>query len=149
MMTDDNTTPEETTTPEAPAPVETTPPAKPASELKMTRTDSGGVDADFGKFHLEVEAKQIPLVGYFMAAFIFMIAALAQRDEFRTNGWYGYAVSIGVLGMCFALAGMVLLKYKSEMDQTYLAYGLAVWSILGACFMTFGDGPFVITGNGA
>ena len=121
---------------------------KPASEVKMTRTDSGGVDADFGKYHVELEAKQIPLVGYFMASFIFMIAALSQKDELG-KGWYGYAVSIGVLGMCFALAGMLLLKFKSEMDQSYLAYGLVVWAIIGACFMTFGSGPFVVTGNGA
>jgi hypothetical protein len=150
MMTDDNN-PEEVTPvekEEAPPAVETTHTPSPKSKVKMTRTDSGGVDADFGKFHLEVEAKQVPLVGYFLASFIFMIASLAQKEGLG-KGWYGYAVSIGVLGMCFSLAGMVLLKYKSEFDQIYLAYGLVVWAIIGACFMTFGGGPFSVTGNGA
>ncbi|KAL3906053.1 MAG: hypothetical protein SGARI_004175 [Bacillariaceae sp.] len=127
MMTDDN--PEVVTTVEVEeAPAAATSP-KPASELKMTRTDSGGIDADLGKFHVELEAKQLPLVGYFMASFIFMIASLAQKDELG-KGWYGYAVSIGVLGMCFALAGMVLLKYKSEVDQTYFAYGLLRFDVV-------------------
>lgn len=132
------------------APVEVTetveePPPK--SQVSMQRTDSGKVDANIGAFHLEVEAKQVPLVGYLLASFIFMVAALAQRDALE-KGWYGYAVTIGVIGMVAALVGLLLLKYKSELDQVYLAYFVFAWAIVGACCMTFGSGPFTTTGNG-
>jgi hypothetical protein len=131
---------------EAPAPTSPSPSSK-QSNIAMTRTESGRVATDIGKFHLEVEAKQVPLVGYFLASFIFMIAAIAQKRPL--NNWYGYAVAIGVIGMVVALVGLVLLKYKAEIDQKYIAYGMVVWSVLGACFMTFRNGPFDSTGNGA
>jgi uncharacterized membrane protein YeaQ/YmgE (transglycosylase-associated protein family) len=147
MMTDEN---EETpVVKEEEAPPAATPPSSPPpskSHIAMTRTDSGRVETDIGKFHLEVEAKQVPLVGFFMASFIFMIASIAQKDGL--GNWYGYAVTIGVLGMVVALVGLVLLKYKSEIDQKYLAYFMLLWSIVGACLMTFGNGPFDSTGNG-
>jgi bacteriorhodopsin len=116
------------------------------SPIKLTRTESGGVETDIGKFHLEVEARQLPLVGYFLASFIFMVASIAQTDGL--GKWYGYAVSVGVIGVVLALVGLVLLKFKSEVDQKFLAYFMLVWSIFGACFMTFGSGPFTVTGNG-
>lgn len=130
---------------EAPA-APTSPSPSKQSNIVMTRTESGRVATDIGKFHLEVEAKQIPLVGFFLASFIFMIAAIAQRRAL--DNWYGYAVAIGVIGMAVALVGLVLLKYKAEIDQKYIAYGMVVWSVLGACFMTFRNGPFNSTGNG-
>jgi hypothetical protein len=144
MMTDETFEKEEApASPGASSPSSAQPSTSP---IKMTRTDSGRVETDIGKFHLEVEARQLPLVGYFLASFIFMVASIAQKDGL--GNWYGYAVTIGVIGMVVALVGLVLLKFKSEVDQKYMAYFMLVWSVVGACFMTFGSGPFTVTGNG-
>ncbi|KAG7362055.1 hypothetical protein IV203_025721 [Nitzschia inconspicua] len=155
MMTDDNEAEviavekvEEEAPPSSPPPSSPPPSSPPPSKspVAMSRTDSGRVAADIGKFHLEVDAKQLPLAGFFMASFIFMVAAIAQKT-FLDN-WYAYAVTIGVIGMVLALVGLALLKYKTEFDQKYLGYVMLVWSIVGACLMTFGSGPFQATGNG-
>lgn len=99
-------------------------------------------------FHVpHLDAKQFPLVGYFFASAVFMIASLAQRN-LMSDSMYAYGVSIGVVGMFFAGFGLAMLKYKSEVDQTMLAYFLFVWAAVGACVMTFGKTPFTVTGNG-
>jgi hypothetical protein len=142
MMTDETFEKEEAPN----SPGATSPSSASSSPVRMTRTESGGVETEIGKFHVEVEARQLPLVGFFLASFIFMFASIAQKDGL--DNWYGYGVSIGVIGMVVGLVGLVLLKYKSEVDQNFLAYFMLVWSIVGACFMTFGSGPFTVTGNG-
>jgi len=139
--------PAEDTTTEQPAETTTTTTAEPPkSPVSMKRTDSGRVETDIGKYHLEVEAKQVPLVGLFFASFIFMISAISQKNYL--DSWYGYALSVGIVGMFLALVGLVALKFASEIPQHYMAWFILLWSVLGACLMTFGEGKFTVTGNG-
>jgi hypothetical protein len=137
-----DTTAEETTTT-----TPTSPPPKSPGGVAVHKTEDGGYATEVGKFHFEVEAKQVPLVGLFLASFVFMIAAIARKGPL--GRWYGYALSIGIVGMFLALVDMVLLKYKSEVDQKYSSYLNLLWSVVGAVLMTFGEaGKFTETGNG-
>ena len=95
---------------------------------------------------LQIQRKQMPLVGFFFASMIFMISVLSQKGSVK---WYGYAVSVGVLGMFLAVVGLLMLKYASELPHKYLAYLCLTWSFIGALLLTFAEGsPFKFTGNG-
>lgn len=115
-------------------------------------TSTGETATTNNRFHVpHLEEQQIPLVGYAFASFVFMVASLAQEDALRfgPTDWFGYAVSVGVLGMFFAGLCLVLLKYGPETaNQTYLSYFLLTWSMIAACLLTFGKTPFQVTGNG-
>jgi hypothetical protein len=77
---------------------------------------------------------------------IFMISVLAQKGAVK---WYGYAVSVGVVGMLLAVVGLLMLKYASEIDHKFLAWLCLTWAFIGALLLTFGDDtPFKFTGNG-
>jgi len=121
-------------------------PAPAADAAGGDDNDQVDVDMTIGKFQLQIQRKQMPLVGFFFASMIFMISVLAQKDNVK---WYGYAVSVGVVGMFLAVVGLLMLKYASEIPHKYLAYLCLTWAFLGALLFTFGDGtPFKFTGNG-
>jgi hypothetical protein len=144
MMNDND---EETAPAAAEAEPTTTTTSPQKSPVSVKKNDDGGYSTDVGKYHFEVDAKQVPLVGYFFASIIFMISAIARKRLLQD--WYGYALSIGIIGMILGLGGLFLLKYKPDFDQKYLSWFNLLWSVLGACFMTFGDpGKFTATGNG-
>ena len=64
--------------------------------------------------------------------------------------WYGYALSVGIVGMILGLFVVVMTHYKIKSDyQKYMAWLLLLWAAIGAFLFTFANfSPFRITGNG-
>jgi hypothetical protein len=102
-------------------------------------------DGDAG---VEVASDQLALIGGFFSALILLVAVLT--DDFVTKKYENYGISLAVITMFFALVGFGLSKKPMGKPEipSYINYFLFLWNFLGACIMTFGDGPFLWTSNG-
>ena len=88
----------------------------------------------------------IPLVGYFLASTIFLVS-VCMYPEIK---WYGYGLSVGIVGVILGLCVIGLTHYKIKTDyQTFMAWLLLLWAAIGAFLFTFANkSPFRWTGNG-
>mmetsp|Transcript_55380 Transcript_55380/g.134495 ORF Transcript_55380/g.134495 Transcript_55380/m.134495 type:complete len:301 (-) Transcript_55380:34-936(-) len=88
----------------------------------------------------------IPLVGYFLASMIFLVSVCVYPGM----KWYGYGLSVGIVGMILGLCVVVVTHYKIKSDyQTYMAWLLLLWATICAFLFTFANSsPFRFTGNG-
>jgi len=101
---------------------------------------------------LNLDEHQVPMAGILFSAIIFLIAIMSKEGPDK----YGYLV----YGIFLSMVAMVLsslalgFTYKPELVQDNpsgpkrMNQFLFAWNFIGACVMTFGSGPFVVTSNG-
>jgi hypothetical protein len=96
----------------------------------------------------EAASDQLALIGGFFSALVLLVAVLT--DDNVTKKYENYGISLAVITMFFALVGFGLSKKPMGKPEipSYINYFLFLWNFLGACIMTFGDGPFLHTSNG-
>lgn len=98
----------------------------------------------------KIKAEQLPLAGHVFASMIFLIAVAVYGNSMK---WYGYALSVGTIGMVLGLGFAVIDGYfdksKVEPYHKFMAGLLLVWASIGAFIFTFAnESPFQFTGNG-
>lgn len=81
---------------------------------------------------------------------IIVLVALTSKGNFKDNKFYEYGIALSVVAMFISLAGWAMGRFDVGNDKITMVnnYFLFAWCFIGACIMTFGDGPFQTTGNG-
>ena len=98
-----------------------------------------------GGLPFNIKDEQIPLAAHVFASMIFLIAVATAGSNIK---WYGYGLSVGILGMVFGVCASLVAQYKADY-QKYTAGLLVVWAAIGFFIFTFADqSPFKWTGNG-
>lgn len=114
-----------------------------------TTTETISVGLAAGTF-LKDQAS-IAYSGVFVCGLVLILSILAGVSP-NIGYHYGYGISIGAIGMLLALLGWLACNAAAANVPAqyigYYNYFLFAWVIVGACFMTFGEGPFTVTGNG-
>jgi len=86
-------------------------------------------------------------VGMFFSAIVLLVALTSSKlGDYKDNKFYEYGISLASIAMIFSLVGFFL--RSNDRIAMYNNYFLFVWCFIGACIMTFGDGPFLTTSNG-
>jgi hypothetical protein len=100
-----------------------------------------------GGFDISVDNEKASLLGVATSAIVLLIAVGIGQFQMSRTVSYGYAV--GAIALILALLGLIP-NSNATLDKysLYLNYFLFVWCFVGACVLTFGDGPFKETGNG-
>jgi len=109
----------------------------------------GGQQREFkvGQKVVSVDEDKLPHLGVIAASIILIVAV--ETGEAVENSMRKYGISVGSIAM--------IISFFSAIPQTasmlanfslYINYFLFVWCFIGACVLTFGDGPFDTTGNG-
>jgi hypothetical protein len=95
---------------------------------------------------VSIDNEKVPLLGVAASAIILLVAVGVGQVGKRHRS-YGYA--LGSVALIIAVLGL-LPKISDHFDKysLYVNYFLFLWCFIGACVMTFGDGPFIDTGNG-
>jgi hypothetical protein len=102
---------------------------------------------------LNLDEHQLPLVGVLFSAVILLVAVTSKGGPGKQSGYFVYGIILSVVAMICSIVGLGL-THKPELVQdrpdvpNYLNQFLLSWNFIGACIMTFGSGPFVITSNG-
>lgn len=100
-----------------------------------------------GKKVVSVDEDKLPHLGV-IAASIVLIIAVESGEQIR-NDMRHYGIALASIAMILSFFSVIpptaemLKKYS-----LYINYFLFVWCFIGACVLTFGDGPFDTTGNG-
>lgn len=99
-----------------------------------------------GDYDISIDEDKAPLVGVAASAIILLIAVEIGQGVKRHIKEYGIAFA----SIALILSVVSLLPNNEQMKQysPQLNYFLFVWCFIGACIMTFGDGPFIETSNG-
>ncbi|GFH59627.1 hypothetical protein CTEN210_16103 [Chaetoceros tenuissimus] len=99
-----------------------------------------------GDYDISIDEDKAPLVGVAASAIILLIAVEIGQGIKRHIKEYGIAFA----SIALILSVVSLLPNNEQMKQysPQLNYFLFVWCFIGACIMTFGDGPFIETSNG-
>jgi hypothetical protein len=101
-----------------------------------------------GEYNVTVPHHKVPLLGVMASALVLLIAILLRNvifDEQREYGQYG--VSLAAIALITAFVSLVM-PSSCTFAIFLINYFLFIWSFIGACIMTFDNGPFVYTGNG-
>lgn len=100
-----------------------------------------------GKKIVSVDEDKLPHLGV-IAASIILIVAVTNGEEI-TNVMRNYGIALASIAMIISFLSVVpQTAAMLEKFSVYINYFLFVWCFIGACVLTFGDGPFDMTGNG-
>jgi len=100
--------------------------------------------SDMMKDMMVVDESAIGYAGIFFSGMILLIA-LTNKGGAKSNKYYEYGIAVAVVAMFFSITGFVMRNNKAAMSLNTF---LAIWSFVGAGFMTFDKGPFRTVGNG-
>jgi hypothetical protein len=110
---------------------------------------TGDVKFKLAGVAIDISEKQVPMVGLLMASMVNIMAACLGVEE--SHRYYEYAISTGAVGMVLSAAGIAI-SWKPALDKGSLGKWVSaicfIWSFIAGCILTFGEGPFVDTGNG-
>lgn len=115
---------------------------------EAARVDLTAKDSSTSK---SLDDYQVPIAGVFLAAVILLIAVVSDGGPSSSSRYYGYGIALAAVAMVLSIVTLGLINYAPEESQNgskYALYFLFVWNFVGACVLTFGDGPFTITSNG-
>ena len=121
------------------------------TEAQVTATPVGGNDQDnqrhlrVGGYDLSVDNEKVPLLGVAASAIVLLIAVGIGYVEKKMKS---YGFSLGGIALIIGVLGLVPTPDAIGKYSLYLNYFLFLWCFVGACVMTFGNGPFTVTGNG-
>lgn len=86
-------------------------------------------------------------VGMIFSAIVILVALTSSKvEDYTDHKYFEYGISLVSIAMIFSLIGFFL--RSNDQFAMYNNYFLFVWCFIGACIMTFGDGPFTVTNNG-
>jgi hypothetical protein len=97
-----------------------------------------------GSYQINLENGKIPTLGTAVCAIVLLIAVGLGNVQGNLRA-YGYTLSI--VALIFSMLGL----FPYECISKYSVYSNLfkfIWSYIGACIMTFGNGPFTVTSNG-
>jgi len=99
-----------------------------------------------GSYDVSIANEKVPLLGVAASAIILLVAVGVGQVGKKWYRSYGYA--LGSVALIIAVLGL-LPKISDHFDKfsLYVNYFLFLWCFIGACIMTFGDGPFIATGE--
>mmetsp|Transcript_99877 Transcript_99877/g.149626 ORF Transcript_99877/g.149626 Transcript_99877/m.149626 type:complete len:268 (+) Transcript_99877:90-893(+) len=102
---------------------------------------------------MNLDGHHLPMAGVVVSSVIFLIAVTSQGGPGKGSGYRVYGIVLAVIAMICALMSLGLSKKPDLVESNpdiprYLNYFLFSWNFVGACMMTFGGGPFVVTSNG-
>jgi len=91
--------------------------------------------------------------GVFVCAVILLVAILVRGGpRSKGSGYWAYGIALAVVAMVVTMANVYAHKPGLLQDNPrvpfFLGQFLFLWCFFGACIMTFGNGPFVLTSNG-
>ena len=125
--------------------------AKADTEAQATATPVGSNDQDnqrhlrVGSYDLSIDNEKVPLLGVAASAIVLLIAVGIGYVEKKIRN---YGFSLGGIALIIGVLGLVPTPDAIDKYSLYLNYFLFLWCFIGACVMTFGNGPFTVTGNG-
>lgn len=100
-----------------------------------------------GEIDIAVNRSKVPLLGV-MASTIITLIALNLHDVKKDFKYYWrYGTTLCVVSFLVALLSFVFPSRFTSVTRP-ANYFLFAWTFVGACFMTFHDGPFITPGNG-
>lgn len=96
---------------------------------------------------------KLPAAGLLVSSLVFLIAVVSKGEPHKHDSYWRYGISLSVIAMFFALLSMSQVMddrsvVKNPQVSVYTNYFVFAWCFIGACVMTFGDGPFTVTSNG-
>jgi len=121
------------------------------AQATATPVDGGNDDQDnqrhlkVGSYDISIDNEKMPLLGVAASAIVLLIAIGIGSVEKKMRN---YGFSLGAIALIIGILGLVPTNDVTDKYSLYLNYFLFLWCFIGACVMTFGDGPFTITGNG-
>jgi len=121
------------------------------TEAQATATPVGSNDQDnqrhlrVGGYDLSIDNEKVPLLGVAASAIVLLIAVGIGYVEKKIRN---YGFSLGGIALIIGVLGLVPTPDAIDKYSLYLNYFLFLWCFIGACVMTFGNGPFTVTGNG-
>ena len=121
------------------------------TEAQATATPVGSNDQDnqrhlrVGSYDLSIDNEKVPLLGVAASAIVLLIAVGIGYVEKKIRN---YGFSLGGIALIIGVLGLVPTPDAIDKYSLYLNYFLFLWCFIGACVMTFGNGPFTVTGNG-
>lgn len=98
-----------------------------------------------GGYDLSIDNEKVPLLGVAASAIVLLIAVGIGSVEKKIKN---YGFSLGAVALIIGVLGLVPNHDATDKYSLYLNYFLFLWCFIGACVMTFGGGPFTVTGNG-
>jgi hypothetical protein len=105
----------------------------------------------------ENETEQPPdmlsAAGLLVSTIVLLVAVVSKGKPSKGDAYWRYGITLSVVAMFFALVFLSGVMddrsvFKNPKIPLYLNYFVFAWCFIGACIMTFGDGPFVVTSNG-
>lgn len=131
------------------APEMAPPPPEAAPEPSKGASDNNGdINMRLGGIPIYFADTQVPMLGVVFSSMISLIAACLGVDE--DHRYYQYSVAVGAVGMSLGVFA-IFVGLKPQMQEKigrWMAGMIFLWSIIAACVLTFGSGPFTVTGNG-
>lgn len=98
-----------------------------------------------------VSQLQLPFAGMFFSAMVLIIAVNTPSSAKGTRKYWEYGNALAAVTMFFSLLGFLMAMKNEGKVKTagrINAIFLFLWCFVGACLMTFGQGPFLVTSNG-
>ena len=118
-----------------------------ANERQPATSKKGNKNITIGEYNVTVPEQKVPLLGV-MASAIVLFVAVQVTGTTKTGKDYGiYGTILSVVAFITALV-TVFLPNSCAFVISLSNYFLFIWSFIGACFMTFENGPFTLSGNG-
>ena len=99
-----------------------------------------------GDYDIAFDEDKAPLVGVATSAIILFIALIMGHNVKRPI--VGYGMVLASIALILSVVSLLLNNEQMKQYSPYLNYFLFVWCFVGACVMTFGYGPFIVTSNG-
>ena len=125
-----------------------------SSEKKDVEEGGGNSGNDNNNDDDEVDNNLLmSITGTFLSAVVLLISVLSDTGPTKNTGYWAYGIALSCVTIFFAFVGMAMTRKPDLVGDRpqishHLNHFLFVWNFVGACFMTFGDGPFVSTNNG-
>ena len=117
-----------------------------------TESKTGGVEEAVANM-VKLDGHELPVAGMFVSAAILLTAVTADGGADKDDWHWAYGIALTVITMFFSLVLGAFIR-KPELVESqpmvphHLNHFLFVWNFVGACLMTFGEGPFLWTSNG-
>lgn len=96
-----------------------------------------------GEYDIAIPDSKFTLLAVMASSIIFLVAILMNEKR----NYRDYGISLSIVSLIVAIVSFITPNKCTFVIQSF-SYFLLIWTFVGACIMTFEDGPFVKTGNG-
>lgn len=112
----------------------------------QTKTDEGKTHFQLGDIDIAVPHSKAHLLGIMGSSLILFTAILVEDPLDFAPGYRVYGIILSIVAFVIALVSFIL-PSENKLTKT-IKFLNFVWTLVGACVLTFGKGPFPDTGNG-